>query len=125
MLSTRLMAGEARIDKRSDRKPPFTIRVSLLGEHDQSTAPGLERQLEDQLDLCDRLVVDLGGVAFMDSSVARCLRRVALLARARGVVFEVAPPEGLVAGRLLELLGLMGYFGLSAHSAPSRADASS
>lgn len=109
------------VDAASVREPNRTATVSLVGEHDLSTADSLEHRVVRHLDRCDRLVVDLSEVGFMDSSAVRALVRVAILARARGIAFEVVASEQAQSHGVLELLGLMGYFTLRA-SCPSTAD---
>ena len=113
-LIERLLDSRMSIDVLATRKLPRTTVVSLVGEHDISTADALERQIEGQLDGCDRLVVDLSGVTFMDSGAVRALVRVALLARARGIVFEVFANHESPTHRLLEVLGLLGYYSVHA-----------
>jgi anti-anti-sigma factor len=45
------------------------VRVALVGELDMATAPQLERTLRESLDAgFDHVVVDLGGLEFIDST---------------------------------------------------------
>lgn len=112
VLRTTASLDRKRNDAASTRTLPRTTVVSLVGEHDISTADALEHRIEQQLDRCDRLVVDLSQVTFMDSGTVRAVLRAALVARARGLVFEVVSSRESETCRLLEMLGLMGYFAL-------------
>ena len=104
-------AVSAGVDVLVSRTQPWTIVVSLVGEHDLNTAASLERRAVEHLDGCDRLVIDLSQTIFIDSSVINTLVRVARQARPRGVMFQVvAAPESHV-HRVLALMGLLDHLG--------------
>ena len=99
------------VDILVSRTQPWTVVVSLVGEHDLANAGSLERLALAQLDLCDRLVIDLSQAVFIDSSVINALVRVARQSRPRGVTFQlVAAPETHV-HRVLDLMGLLDHLG--------------
>jgi anti-anti-sigma factor len=93
------------------RMHPWTIVVSLVGEHDVTTAASFERLAVDQLDRCDRLVIDLSQVVFVDSSVINAFVRVARQARPRGVTFQVVAAPGSHVHRVLGVMGLLDHLG--------------
>jgi anti-sigma B factor antagonist len=99
---------------------PSTAVVSLVGVHDLSTAPCLERRALEQLGRTDRLVVDLSRASFVDSSIVNALVRLARQARPRGITFQVVAAEGSHPQRVLSLMGLLGHLGW----VPSLRDAS-
>ena len=71
-------------------RPSLTVR----GELDLSTAPVLAQAVDGELDPAPpALVVDLTPTAFMDSSGARELVRIARKAAAAGVVLHVIAPR--------------------------------
>jgi anti-sigma B factor antagonist len=98
--------------------PPFRIevahdgddaRLQPVGELDMSTAPQLEAALEDATLPGRRVIVDLRGLEFMDSTGLTLLTRWSLAAERDG--FSLA----LVAGneriqRLFELTRLVAHF---------------
>ena len=99
------------VDVLVSRAQPWTIVVSLVGEHDVTTAASLERLAVDQLDRCDRLVIDLSQAVFIDSSVINTFVRVARQARPRGVMFQVLAVPGSHVHRVLGLMGLLDHLG--------------
>jgi anti-sigma B factor antagonist len=98
--------------------PPFRVdvahdgddaRLSPVGELDMSTVPQLEAALEDAALSGRRVIVDLRGLEFMDSTGLTLLTRWSLAAERDG--FSLA----LVAGneriqRLFELTRLVTHF---------------
>jgi anti-sigma B factor antagonist len=81
------------------------VRVSLQGELDLASAPRLEERLasieEQEL---SRMVIDLGGLAFIDSSGLRVLLLADSRARERGYELVLAPgPEPVQ--RVFEMTG--------------------
>ncbi len=90
---------------------PWTTVISLVGVHDLSTAPELERSAGKHLARCDRLVVDLARASFVDSSIVNALVRLARQARPRGLTFHVVAARGSHPHRVLALMGLLDHLG--------------
>lgn len=76
--------------------------VRLEGDLDIASEQQATADLEGALDGADMLVVDLRGLAFIDSTGVRVLLSVELLARERGARFGVVRGDGMIA-RLLEV----------------------
>jgi stage II sporulation protein AA (anti-sigma F factor antagonist) len=109
--TSRVSTSPSGLDILVSRTQPWTIVVSLVGEHDVTNAGSLEYLAVDHLHRCDRLVIDLSQAVFIDSSVINALVRVARQARPRGVTFQVvAVPETHV-HRVLDLMGLLDHLG--------------
>jgi anti-anti-sigma factor len=114
--------------RRTDRRELRVATVGggalrVTGDLDAASAPAMERALiEAEAAHDDRgpLVVDLRGVAFMDSSGLRTLVAASLRAGRRGtrVALRNVGPE---LGRLLEITGLRDQFDLPAAGAADRA----
>ena len=68
-----------------------TVVVVAYGEIDLSCAPRLEARLRGLLGCARRLVLDLSGVRFMDSSGLHCVLDVHHASRAAGVEFTLLP----------------------------------
>jgi anti-anti-sigma factor len=82
------------------------VVVTLAGELDMRATFGLEPELERLTRDTDArtLVVDMGGVEFMDSSALGLLLATQERLRAHGIQFLLANPSGGVR-RMLELTG--------------------
>ena len=88
------------------------VVASVRGEIDADNCEGLgERLLEDTSDV-SRLVVDLSGLTFIDSSGISELLRTSETADERGQQFEIRNPSTTVY-RVLEITGLLSHFGLT------------
>jgi anti-sigma B factor antagonist len=74
--------------------PVTTVAVS--GEIDITTAPQLEAAVAE-LQPAERLVLDLRGVSFMDSTGVRLVMALDLRSRAEGWAFAIARSSGPVA----------------------------
>jgi anti-sigma B factor antagonist len=82
------------------------VRVRPTGSLDVATAPVLERQLEELREAGFRkLIVDLGGLSFMDSTGLRIVLRWHAAALQDGFTFAVAPGPPAVQ-RVFELTGM-------------------
>jgi anti-sigma B factor antagonist len=82
------------------------VRVRAIGSLDMATGPVLERQLEELRDAgFRRLIVDLGGLSFMDSTGLKLALKWDGDARQDGfeIVFAPGPPE---VQRVFELTGM-------------------
>jgi anti-anti-sigma factor len=106
-------SGETRsgIVVRTTPGRPETAVISLVGAHDLSTSPMLERHAVEHLAHADRLVVDLSQASFVDSSIVNTLVGLARQARPRGVTFQVIAVDGSHPQRVLALMGLLGHLG--------------
>ncbi len=87
--------------------------IVVAGEVDMAAGPLLDQAIE-RCELDDPVVLDVGGVEFIDSSGLRTLLAASRRAAARGgsVVLREVGPE---VGRLLEITGTAGQFTLEAH----------
>jgi anti-sigma B factor antagonist len=101
-----------RVDDREDGV------VAVAGDLDAGTADRLDRALRDREERHpDRpVVVDVGEVAFMDSSGLRALVAASLRAGRRGTVVRLHN-VGAELARLLEITGLRDQFGVAARTA--------
>jgi anti-anti-sigma factor len=85
--------------------------ATVAGEVDADNCKELGAQLLDGTAGARRLVVDLAGLSFIDSSGISELLRVAERARDRDQAFELRDPSPVVK-RVLEITGLLDHFGL-------------
>ena len=90
---------------------PSTVVVRLVGEHDLATARLIGAVLDEQLERCDRLAVDLNRTTFLDTSVLTTLVEAARRARPRGVAYQVVAAKGGRAHTLLSMTRLLDYVG--------------
>jgi len=82
------------------------IVLTVIGEVDMTTAPELANALAAVSDTASRVVVDLGGVTFLDSSGLNALVRGSRELADNDVDFRVvAPPTGTVR-RVIEITRL-------------------
>jgi anti-anti-sigma regulatory factor len=83
-----------------------TWLITLKGEHDLATRPGLDRQTRHVWPLCKVAVIDLSGTTFIDSGVIRWLLNAESALEAAGghSLSIVEGPPGSVADRLFEIL---------------------
>ena len=90
-----------------------STRVEVAGELDLSTAAELQEAVRRAIDEGrGQLLVDLGGVTFMDSAGLGALLGAARTARARRTAFGVSCPPGSEARLLIELSGTQQHLGL-------------
>jgi anti-anti-sigma factor len=79
--------------------------LALRGEHDLSTAPALQKDIDDIYDSGSTVVVDLTDVTFVDSSILNVLVHGCERAAARGEhQFALVSPAGSLASRVLDLM---------------------
>lgn len=81
----------------------------LVGEIDSYTAPELEAMLAERPDGC---IVDLAGVAFIDSSGLRVIVEAHRQREGRGGVTLRSPNPAVQ--RVFEISGIAGHFGIEA-----------
>jgi anti-anti-sigma factor len=91
-----------------EQAAPGVEVVTVMGEHDLSSASELERILNEAFSAGGPVAVDLLGTTFIDSTVLRVLICARETATERGVGFRVALGESTGHGvrRLLELTGM-------------------
>ncbi|MDP9188063.1 MAG: STAS domain-containing protein [Actinomycetota bacterium] len=81
--------------------------LTISGEHDLNTAPGLRARLNELLDGDQGIVVDLSPATFVDSSILGVILDARRRASEAGQGFAVAQTDGAEAvGRVLEITGL-------------------
>ena len=92
------------------------VRVRPIGSLDMATLPVLERQLHE---LCDvgfrRLIIDLGGLSFMDTSGVRLALDWRATALRDGFEIGFAPGRPAVQ-RVFELAGVTDHVPFVGHS---------
>jgi anti-sigma B factor antagonist len=87
-----------------------TVEVEVDGELDIASAPDLHREIElALLDEPERVVVDLRGVTFIDSTGISTLLRLRTRATERCVDMLVIRPIG-EADQIFEICGIQGVF---------------
>lgn len=88
--------------------------VAVQGELDLSTGPLLERALAELVGdpSCDAIVVDLGGLSFMDSTGLHVLVKAQNRLATRGCQIVLARPTSAVM-RILDMAGVLSLFTVS------------
>jgi anti-sigma B factor antagonist len=98
--------------------PPFSldvadgegeVRVSPVGELDMSTVPQLEAAIEEAVQPGRRVIVDLRGLEFMDSTGLTLLTRCSLAAERDGFAFALVPGTERIQ-RLFEITRMATHF---------------
>lgn len=92
------------IEVETIRDGSLCVRVS--GEIDLATAPQLRTSLSDALSQASEVVLDLGGVGFIDSTGLAAIISGAHAAESCGADFRLASPLPAQPQRLLELTGV-------------------
>lgn len=87
--------------------------VAVVGEVDADNCDEFRSALLEQASEVDRLVVDLSGLTFIDSSGISELLRVSNSLSDDGRSMTIKDPSPAVQ-RVLEITGLLDHFGLSA-----------
>jgi len=83
--------------------------VTLRGELDLADAPSVAEHLSAAVAAYGRVIVDLEGLEYIDSSGLGVLVRILKLARGSGGDLPLAGPQGVVR-KVLTATGLMGVF---------------
>ena len=88
-------------------EPGPVARISLTGDLDPSTAPLLEAAVDELVadDGVERVELDLGGLAFIDSSGLRVFVTAREALSQRGAALALCNPSGNTR-RLLDITGL-------------------
>ena len=105
--------------KVSSRSEGDHVVVALSGEIDLYTAPRLQSQLLSQLNVDHpvRLVVDMSGVDFCDSTGMNVLLAAQRIAREHGGNVELSGPRPAVR-KILQVTGLESVFTVTGEGAP-------
>ena len=90
-----------------DRPEPELGVVSLLGEHDMSTAPDVEASLFTLAREERNLVVDVSATTFLDSSVVNALYRVLAAQRDAGRRLVIQAATAAIVLQALRITGLL------------------
>ena len=101
-----LMCGDAELVQWSVHRAGDEVTVALTGEVDISNEAALSAALAEVVGMKPgRIVIDLAGVSYLDSSGVRCLLNAAKHAAAAGSEMVVCRPVGIVL-RVLEICGV-------------------
>jgi anti-sigma B factor antagonist len=101
-----------RLESIPDQPDVGAITVRLFGEIDVANTAALTEALEAVSEPGRRLVLDMAGVTFIDSSGINVLLRVASWAGERHDGLSVGDASANVR-KILEILGLTDHFGLT------------
>ena len=99
----------------------FVLEVS--GEVDMATAPEVSKVLEVVAEPIERVIVDLSGVSFLDSSALNALVRNQRELSERGVTFRVVSPADQAIRRVFEITQLISQLGVVDDRAQAEAEA--
>jgi anti-anti-sigma factor len=85
-----------------------SLRLAITGDVDMASGERLEAVLKDAITdpRVDAVILDLGGVGFLDSNGIRVLIHGRGLATEQGVGFRVTNPQEIVR-RVLEITGVL------------------
>ena len=101
-----LVCGSAELVQWSVHRAGDEVTVELTGEVDISNEAALSAALAEVVGMQPgRIVIDLAGVSYLDSSGVRCLLNVSKHAAAAGSEMVVCRPVGIVL-RVLEICGV-------------------
>lgn len=82
------------------------VRVCVEGELDMATSPKLDEALKRELGARRKVVLDLSGVTFMDSTGLNTIMSASRSSRADRLVFTISPTLPTQVLRVLEITGL-------------------
>jgi anti-anti-sigma factor len=100
------VCGSAELVQWSVDRAGDEVAVALVGEVDLSNEAALGAALDAVVGMKPaRIVIDLAGVSYLDSSGVRCLLSVAKHAAAAGSELVVCRPVGIVL-RVLQICGV-------------------
>jgi anti-anti-sigma factor len=88
------------------------VIVTVAGEIDMATAPELAQAFDAVSDAADRVVVDLAGVTFLDSSALNALVHGQRTLAEREVAFRVVSPADQAVRKVFEITQLAGPLGV-------------
>ena len=110
---------------RVDGHPSGSVVVTLIGEHDLSTADELDRTLSLLLTQCQPVIVDTTEASFLDSTTLGTLLSHSRKARANAIAWRVVlPPPGAVR-RVFEVAGSIAFLETSDSLGEALADVAS
>jgi anti-sigma B factor antagonist len=92
---------------------PRAKRLAVVGELDLVTAGDLVDDLRRALRAADRVVLDLTGVDFVDSTGLAALLRCRRMAGSRGATLEVLVEPGGAVDQVARITRISGVLGLS------------
>jgi anti-sigma B factor antagonist len=99
------MDFEVSIDEHAEAYSVIAVR----GEVDLHTAPKVQSAIERAADANGIVVLDMGGVAFMDSTALSALMRAKDILQAQGISLRLASPSSAVE-RIFSVTGFKDYF---------------
>lgn len=99
------MNFEVNIDERSDAYSVVVVR----GEVDLHTAPKLQYAIERGAEGIETVIVDMGGIAFMDSTALSTFMRVREALEQKGGSLRLTTPSRAVQ-RIFDVTGFGDYF---------------
>ena len=99
------MDFEVSIDEHAEAYSVIAVR----GEVDLHTAPKVQSAIERAADANGIVVLDMGGVAFMDSTALSALMRAKDILQAQGISLRLASPSRAVE-RIFSVTGFKDYF---------------
>jgi anti-sigma B factor antagonist len=88
-----------------ERRDATTI-VELAGEIDLSTAAETKNRIEDSIDLAEHVVLDLGGLTYLDSAGLAMVDTLFRRCRDRSCAFGLVVPNDSVVRLALAVSGL-------------------
>ena len=94
------------VELRTDRPAPNCVVLTVLGEIDLVTVPGLESAIAQHVAAAPCLVIDLSGVTFFGSAGVTALVWLSRHGEAQGKHVRVVATSRIVTGPL-ELTGLL------------------
>jgi anti-sigma B factor antagonist len=83
-----------------------TSVIALLGEHDLSTGDRIQVACDRAWEHGPRIVFDLTGTTFLDSSVLGVMVRTLRRAQESGGFVAVVAPDGTAGARVIGLIGI-------------------
>jgi anti-sigma B factor antagonist len=99
------MDFEVSIDEHAETYSVIAVR----GEVDLHTAPKVQSAIERAASSNGAVVLDMGGVAFMDSTALSALMRAKELLQEQGISLRLASPSRAVE-RIFSVTGFQDYF---------------
>ncbi len=83
-----------------------TATINVTGEIDLSNAASLRSAIVDKVGDATAVVLELGGISYLDSQGIRLIYQLAQKFTARGIELTVVAPSNSVAGELIRLTQL-------------------
>jgi anti-anti-sigma regulatory factor len=96
-----------RFDVYVSRTAPTTAVISLVGDHDASSARSFQGIADAQLSYCNKVIVDFTSATIVDDDVLAALVEFAGHARTQSVALQIVSQEGTYIHDVLELFGIL------------------